>query len=69
MPLLMLAAGIRIEVGGRQFRVDLLDIDGPQAVDLPDGVVDDRVRLVVEAVVGEQPELAISEVVVETSAD
>ena len=63
------AAGIRIEVGGRQFRVDLLDIDGPQAVDLPDGVVDDRVRLVVEAVVGEQPELAISEVVVETSAD
>ncbi|WP_108668510.1 NADase-type glycan-binding domain-containing protein [Euzebya rosea] len=62
-------AGIRIEVGGRQFRVDFLDIDGPQAVDLPAGVADDRVRLVVEAVVGDQPALAISEVVVETAAD
>lgn len=63
------AAVVRIEVADRQFRVRLQDIKGPQAVDLPEPVVADRVRVVVEdAIPGERyTDLAISEIVVEAS--
>lgn len=59
------ASAVRLEIGDRVFRVDLLDIRGPQAVDLPDGVVSDRVRVVVDGVVDDTAVLAISEVAVE----
>ncbi|HUG84507.1 MAG TPA: discoidin domain-containing protein [Euzebya sp.] len=63
------AAAVRIEVGDRQFRVALLDIAGPQAIDLPVIVTTDRVRIVVEdAIAGASyTDLAISEIVIETS--
>lgn len=65
------AARIRVEVAGRQFRVDMLDIRGPQGVDLPAGLVADRVRVVVEqAIEGERyTDLSLSEVVVEAAPD
>lgn len=61
------AAAVRIEVADRQFRVTLLDITGPQAVDLPEAVTASRVRVVVEeAIPGSRyTDLALSEVVVE----
>lgn len=64
-------ASLRIEVEDRQFRVEMLDITGPQGVDLPAGVRTDRVRLVVEAPVdGERfTELAVSELVVEAAPE
>jgi hypothetical protein len=40
-------ARIRIELGDRRFDADLLDIRGPQAVDLPEPVRTDRVRLTI----------------------
>lgn len=64
------AAAVRIDVGERQFRVNLQDVMGPQAVDLPEPVTADRLRIVVtEAIPGERyADLAISEVVVEAGA-
>lgn len=38
---------VRIDVGDRTFNADLLDIRGPQAVDLPETVVADRVRVTI----------------------
>lgn len=60
-------ASLRIEAADRQFRVNLLDVTGPQAIDLPAPLTTDRVRLIIEtAVAGERyTDLAISEVVVE----
>ena len=61
-------SALTVVVDDRRFRVDVLDIAGPQAIDLPDGLVADRVRLVVEEVTpGTQDGVAIGEVVVETS--
>jgi hypothetical protein len=40
-------SSIRIELGDRRFDADLLDIRGPQAVDLPEPVRTDRVRLTI----------------------
>jgi hypothetical protein len=40
-------ARARIEVGERSFTADLLDVEGPQAIDLPEAVVADRVRLTI----------------------
>lgn len=40
-------ASARLEVGDRAFTADLLDVEGPQAVDLPEPVLADRVRVVV----------------------
>lgn len=61
------ASLVRIEVGDRSFRVALRDLTGPQAVDLPEAVTADRVRIVIEEAVpgrrGAPP--AISEVLVE----
>lgn len=59
------ASAVTLEIGERVFRVDLLDIRGPQAVDLPDDVISDRVRVVVDAVADDSPVLAISEIAVE----
>jgi hypothetical protein len=61
------AAVVRIELGDRRFRVTLRDRIGAQAIDLPQGVTADRVRLVIEESVPGRTstELAISEVVVE----
>ncbi|MEE8601031.1 NADase-type glycan-binding domain-containing protein [Euzebya tangerina] len=67
------AAAIRIEVtddvADRQFRVVLEDTSGPQQVDLPEPVVTDRVRVVVEdAIAGDRyTDLAISEIVVQAA--
>ncbi|CAN5648707.1 hypothetical protein BH24ACT15_BH24ACT15_07090 [soil metagenome] len=63
------AKAVRIEVADRQFRVRLQDLKGPQAIDLPEPVVADRVRVVVEdAIAGSRyTDLAISEIVVEAS--
>lgn len=57
-------ASLRIDIGDRTFTGDLLDRRGPQAVDLPEPVSGDRVRLTVERVVrGERGvDTAISEV-------
>lgn len=57
-------ASLRIDIGDRTFTGDLLDRRGPQAVDLPEPVRGDRVRLTVERVVrGERGiDTAISEV-------
>lgn len=41
---------VRIEVAGRELVADLLDIEGPQAVDLPEPLTTDRVRVVILAV-------------------
>lgn len=41
---------IRIDIGERTFRGELLDTSGPQAIDLPEPVRGDRVRLTVEGV-------------------
>lgn len=43
-------ASARLEVGDRVFTADLLDVDGPQAIDLPEPVPADRVRLAIAAV-------------------
>lgn len=61
------AAVVRIEVGDRAFRVALRDLTGPQAVDLPEAVTADRVRIVIEeAVPGTRTaDVGISEVLVE----
>lgn len=63
------AAAVRIEVADRQFRVRLQDLKGPQAIDLPEPVTADRVRVVVEeATAGSRyTDLAISEIVVEAA--
>ncbi|MGI9018391.1 MAG: NADase-type glycan-binding domain-containing protein [Euzebya sp.] len=63
------ASAIRIEIADRQFRVRLQNVLGPQAIDLPEAVMADRLRIVVErAVAGVRyNDLAISEVVVEAS--
>lgn len=46
---------VRIDVGDRTFDADLLDILGPQAVDLPETVVADRARItIVEVYPGER---------------
>lgn len=57
---------LRIELGGRTFAVDLLDTQGPQAVDLPGPVPAASVRLVIDAVYpGERyQDAALSEVAV-----
>lgn len=59
-------ATLRIEVGDRSFVVDLLDIPGPQIVDLPDDLELDALALVVEDVhAGDDeraPRVALSEV-------
>lgn len=61
-------ASLTIEVDDRQFRVEVLDTDGPQAIDLPEGLVADEVRLEVEEVVPDDADgVTISEVVVETN--
>jgi hypothetical protein len=41
---------VRIELGDRRFDADLLDVRGPQAVDLPQTVRTDRVRLTIMSV-------------------
>jgi hypothetical protein len=43
-------ARVRIELGERRFDADLLDVRGPQAVDLPETVRTDRVRLTIMGV-------------------
>lgn len=61
-------ASLTIEVADRQFRVEVLDTDGPQAIDLPEGLVAGEVRLEVEEVVPDDADgVTISEVVVETN--
>lgn len=61
------ARRLAIDAGDRSFVVDLLDIEGPQAVDLPTPVRAQRLRLTVEAIYpGDRyPDLAVSEIVVE----
>lgn len=60
---------LRIEAAGRQFRVTLLDVAGPQAIDLPEVLRTDRIVLVMEEVIAgdRYNDLAISEVVIEGS--
>lgn len=41
---------VRIELGGESFTATLLDTRGPQAVDLPEPVPADEIRLTIEAV-------------------
>jgi hypothetical protein len=43
-------AQLRLDLAGRNFIVELLDVRGPQAVDFPEPVHTDRVRLVIERV-------------------
>jgi hypothetical protein len=53
-----------IEAGGRRFTVDLLNVRGSQAVDLPDPVSTQTVRLTIEAIFEgtRYPDTALSEV-------
>jgi hypothetical protein len=55
---------VSLAVGPRTFTVDLLDVEGPQAVDLPEPVRAERVRLTVERVYpgSRYPDAAVSEV-------
>lgn len=61
------ARRVRIEAGERTFAVALLDLPGPQVVDLPEAVMADRLRLVIESIYGADGSLAlaISEVAVQ----
>ena len=63
------AASIRIDVEDRQFRVAVIDTDGPQSIELPEAVTTDRVRITIEEAIGgtRYTDLAITEVVVEAA--
>ncbi len=65
------AAAVRIEAADRQFRVRLRDVIGPQAIDLPEPVRTDRIRIVVEEALpgARYTDLAISEIVVEAAPE
>lgn len=56
--------GLRIHVGGERFSVELLDAEGPQAVELPRAVTADRIRLQIASAYGGRlgTETALSEV-------
>lgn len=54
------AAQVRIDLGERTFTADLLDVDGPQAVDLPEVVAASAVRLTILEVVPGAGDLALS---------
>jgi hypothetical protein len=56
---------VRIDLGDRSFSADLLDVDGAQAVDLPEAVQASSVRITITAVrsrPGGDPAAAISEI-------
>ena len=55
---------LRIDAGERTFEVELLDVEGPQAVNLPQPVRAQRVRLTIDDVyVGDRyPDVALSEI-------
>jgi hypothetical protein len=56
-------ASVRIDLGDRTFTADLLDVDGPQAVDLPEAVEASTVRVTVLAVTpADDANLAVSQV-------
>jgi hypothetical protein len=56
--------GLQIRVGDERFSVELLDAEGPQAVELPRAVAADRIRLQIASAYGGQlgTETALSEV-------
>ena len=43
-------ASVIVDVDDRRFVVDLLDVDGPQAIDLPEPVASDHVRLTIDGI-------------------
>lgn len=55
-------AEVRIDAGDRTFTADLLDIDGPQAIDLPEVVDASVIRLTIAAVEPGEGGVAISEI-------
>lgn len=63
--------GLQIQLGGERFTVELLDAEGPQAVELPRAVVADRIRLRIASAYGGAlgTETALSEVRVYRAAD